>query len=140
MTFHEVDIVARTIYGEARGEYGRKDGGLAALVAVGNVIINRMKDKRRYGETLIRICQKPYQFSCWLKGDPNRSLIESVNQNDEVFKRCVEVSENLIYGRWPDLTGGSDHYHADYVMPPWANKKHLRIKIGRHLFYRLGGF
>lgn len=30
----EMDILARTIYGEARGEYTHPEGGLGALIAV----------------------------------------------------------------------------------------------------------
>lgn len=41
MTHHDIDIFARTLYGEARGEY--KHHGAAALIAVANVIMNRLK-------------------------------------------------------------------------------------------------
>jgi hypothetical protein len=34
----KVDILARTIYGEARGEYGHVEGSISALISVGNVI------------------------------------------------------------------------------------------------------
>ncbi len=59
----EVDVLTRTIYGEARGEYHRHDGGMAALIAVGNVVMNRLKAKTWYGLTIKEICQKPFQFS-----------------------------------------------------------------------------
>ena len=138
MSFHDIDIVARTIYGEARGEYERKDGGLSSLIAVGNVILNRAQNKKRFGATLSTICQKPYQFSCWLKNDPNRKLIETVDQNEDVFRICMDVAENLVYGHWPDLTKGSDHYHGDYIKPSWADESFFTIKIGQHVFYKLG--
>ncbi|MES2252810.1 MAG: cell wall hydrolase, partial [Pseudomonadota bacterium] len=70
-TMGDIDILARTIYGEARGEYGRVDGGLAALIAVGNVIVNRTQQQTWFGRTVRDVCLKPYQFSCWNRNDPN---------------------------------------------------------------------
>ena len=43
----DTDIMARTIYGEARGEYYVKDGGINSLIAVGNVIMNRSIERSR---------------------------------------------------------------------------------------------
>ncbi len=64
MPEEDKDTLARTIYGEARGEYPRKDGGLASLIAVANVILNRSKNnKRRFGRTVRDVCLKPLQFS-----------------------------------------------------------------------------
>ena len=40
---NDIHILARTIYGEARGEYYRLDGGLSSLIAIGNVVKNRLK-------------------------------------------------------------------------------------------------
>ncbi len=36
--------LARTLYGEARGEYHRQDGGILAFYAVAHVILNRLKE------------------------------------------------------------------------------------------------
>ena len=41
-----IDIMAKTLYGEARGE------GEEGLIAVGNVIKNRVKKKTWYGKTV----------------------------------------------------------------------------------------
>lgn len=131
------DVLARTIYGEARGEYARQDGGLPALIAIANVIINRAKHKRRFGRTVRDVCLKPYQFSCWLEGDPNRIVIETISDDNDLFKTCLDVAHRTLYSSWPDLTKGSDHYHADYITPFWAKGQRCQIKIGRHLFYRL---
>jgi spore germination cell wall hydrolase CwlJ-like protein len=137
MLDEDKDILARTIFGEARGEYGRQDGGLPSLIAVANVIVNRSKNKKRFGRTVRDVCLKPYQFSCWLESDPNRAVIESISDENALFKTCLNVADRTMRGSWPDLTKGSDHYHADYVTPYWAKGQRCQIKIGRHLFYRL---
>lgn len=135
MTDHDLDIFARTLYGEARGEYAKN--GLAAFIAVGNVITNRLK-RGKYGTTLTEVCLKPWQFSCWNKEDPNRSLIqeEGLNENP-LFKGCQKVAQMLAEGRWPDLTRNSDHYHALSCNPSWARKTKIKLRLGNHIFYKL---
>lgn len=138
MREEDLDITARTIYGEARGEYRRIDGGLGALIAVGNVIHNRALFGR-FGKGHAGVCLKPFQFSCWNKDDPNRNVIEQVTLDDGLFKLCREVAEGVISEKWPDLTRGSDHYHTRDVYPYWSAKKQPEATIGRHHFYKLGG-
>ena len=56
----DIDTLARTLFGEARGElYGGR-------VAVANVIINRAASQVTWwGNTVEEVCRKPKQFSCW---------------------------------------------------------------------------
>lgn len=66
------DILARTLWGEARGE------GLAGQIAVAWTIRNRVNDgkaKSWWGEGYAGVCQAPYQFSCWNKNDPNYQFL-----------------------------------------------------------------
>jgi N-acetylmuramoyl-L-alanine amidase len=133
------DILARTLYGEARGLYHKQDGGLGALISVGNVVMNRVKAQTWFGKSVQDVCLKPYQFSCWNPNDPNRPVIESVTSSQSVFKICLEVAEHILSGRYPDLTKGSDHYYAQWLQPgpSWAKSQMPRIKISDHLFFRL---
>lgn len=136
MTDHDLDILARTLYGEARGEYDQ--GGLAALIAVANVIMNRFKKGGKYGQTVTEVCLKPRQFSCWNLNDPNRSLIQQKDlEKDSLFKICQKVAQKVAKGIWPDLTRESDHYHATSCRPSWARLEKIRLHLGRHIFYRL---
>jgi spore germination cell wall hydrolase CwlJ-like protein len=139
-TTQDVDIMARTIYGEARGEYFRADGGISSLVCVGNVICNRAKSPKRYGDGMIKVCQKPFQFSCWNPRDPNYVIITRIKRHeDKIFNLCYEVSRNILQGRWPDLTEGANHYHAAWmkVYPAWALGHKPTKRMGQHLFYHL---
>jgi spore germination cell wall hydrolase CwlJ-like protein len=139
----EIDILARTIYGEARGEYEHVEGGISALIAVGNVVMNRLKAKSWYGNSIQEVCQKPYQFSCWNVGDPNREILMRVEGRppeeitDPVFTVCRQVATKVALGEWPDLTKGSDHYHAFSILPPWARGQRPKVRLARHIFYRL---
>jgi N-acetylmuramoyl-L-alanine amidase len=139
-TSEDIEILARTIYGEARGEYGRSDGGIAALIAVGNVVMNRLKAKTWYGLTIKDICQKPFQFSCWNQQDPNQALITSPQvEQDPLFKTCYHVAHQVSTHQWPDLTQGSDHYYAVTLSTPpaWSHKERPRLKLGQHVFFKL---
>jgi N-acetylmuramoyl-L-alanine amidase len=137
MTEHEIDILARTLYGEARGDYPKV--GVAAFIAVANVIMNRFKGKGRYGHTLLDVCLKPRQFSCWNSTDPNRQLIQGEDiEKETLFQIAKKTAMKVALGIWPDLTLGSDHYHAIYCKPAWAKHEKLKMILGRHIFYKLG--
>lgn len=136
---NHVDVLARTIYGEARGELRHIRGGLAALIAVGNVVLNRVQ-KGIYGVSIHDVCLRPYQFSCWNLNDPNRTELIDIKQGENpVFDVCYKVSEGLIYKEWPDLTSGATHYHANWLKPypAWTQGLLPVITIGNHLFYKL---
>ncbi len=140
-TMDDIEIMARTIYGEARGEYGRVDGGLAALIAVGNVIMNRAQQQTWFGDTVRDVCLKPYQFSCWNESDPNRERLVAVTDETPIFAQCFDVARAVIARSYPDLTKGSDHYYShDLVFPPkWSLSAAERARIGKHRFFKLAG-
>ena len=133
----EINILARTIYGEARGEYEHVEGGICALIAVGNVVMNRLKAKSWYGKSIQEVCQKPYQFSCWNVGDPNRTILMREEISDPMFTVCQKVATKVALEEWPDLTKGSNHYHAFSILPSWARGQKPKVRLARHIFYRL---
>lgn len=137
----DIQILARTIYGEARGEYNKSNGGIGALIAIANVVMNRLKQKSWYGNTIREVCQKPWQFSCWNDNDPNLCVLRAETIIDPVFEICLQVSEKVIAGTWPDLTKGSDHYYATSlkIPPRWALGRLPKCQIGQHLFFDLRG-
>jgi hypothetical protein len=76
-TEKERDIFARTLWGGARGE------GTAGQIAVAWTICNRVfdgKEKSWWVEGYAGGCQKPWQFSCWNKTDPNYQFLIGVKQ------------------------------------------------------------
>ena len=76
---NEIDILARTIWGEARGE------GSQGMQAVANVIQNRVKQGGWWGATFAEVCKKKSQFSCWNEGDPNHAKLLAVTMTDRDF-------------------------------------------------------
>lgn len=136
----EQDVLARTIYGESRGEYYRPDGGLAGMMAVACVMRNRVNGKSVYGNSYQEVCRKPYQFSCWNRNDPNYLMVSRIKLGDDrIFDLCQTIAKNIITETWPDITKGSNHYHASWMKtyPNWAEGRTPQYRCGQHIFYKL---
>ena len=137
----DVDVLARTIWGEARGE------GRAGQIAVGWSIRNRVEMDLHsdgkpdwWGEGYDGVCRAPWQFSCWNRKDPNSAYL----RGDKVIQaaqlqRCREVAMAVIAGSEPDPTGGATHYYNPKAVsktPAWAPVSTFTVKIGAHLFFK----
>ena len=133
----EVDVLARTIFGEARGE------PQAGLEAVANVVLNRVKVAQKrggkywWGNDVISVCQKPYQFSCWNRNDPSYKRLINVTPSKKHFATALRIARRAVIGALEDNTHGATHYHADYVSPYWAVGEKSVTTISRHIFYKL---
>jgi len=130
LPYDDVLELARTIYGEARGE------GEEGMNAVAHVIKNRVKSGK-YGQGVKGVTRKPWQFSAWNKKDPNREKILGLRPGeDDIFDEAIKVAENVLGGKTEDPTQGALHYYnPDVVNARWdRNKKAKKIKIGNHLF------
>ncbi|MGQ0528070.1 MAG: cell wall hydrolase [Alphaproteobacteria bacterium] len=132
----EIDVLARTLWGEARGQ------GQAGLEAVACVVLNRVEIARErgkywWGGDIIQVCQKPYQFSCWNRSDPSYQQLVAVDAKNRAFVLCQRIARAAVNGDLSDGTGGATHYHANYVSPYWAQGERPTAVIGAHIFYCL---
>jgi N-acetylmuramoyl-L-alanine amidase len=130
------DVLARTLWGEARGE------GVPGMQAVANVVMNRVavaaeKGGYWWGNGVVGVCQKPYQFSCWNKNDPNFAKVQGVDVSDLTFTTAMRMGARAVAGVLTDITHGATHYHAVGVSPSWAKGRTPVVTIGRHVFYRI---
>lgn len=134
-----IDTLARTLWGEARGE------GPQGMEAVASVILNRVKTAQAkggsywWGNDIISVCQKPYQFSCWNRSDPNYRVLQAVTEKDLHYATALRIARRAVAGVLSDSTGGADHYHAKYVSPDWARGQTPTTTIRNHIFYKLIG-
>lgn len=125
-------VASRTVYGEARGE--SPEGKLA----VACVIMNRVRGKKWFGNTIKKVCSKPFQFSCWNAKDPNRALIEKATISQLEAYGCVGPVLQALHtaGTDADPTRGACHYHRRGITPPrWARGRKPDVEIGNHVFY-----
>lgn len=134
----DCDTLARTLYGEVRGEIAAIDGGVAALMAVGAVVRNRAQQQTWFGKTISEVCCKPQQFSCWNADDPNYPQLLRAEEDPTVWAECWRVAEGMLWHNWPDITRGADHYYAlTHQLPAWAAGQHPVFRLRSHLFFRL---
>lgn len=127
---NSIDTLARTIYGEARGE--RWEG----KIAVAWTVMNRVLRNSWYGRNVVEVCLKPYQYSCWLDSDPNSALLKKVTIEDSHFRECLAAAL-LVYDRiLPDPTHGATHYYAQTIAAPnWTTGMKATTVIGAHRFF-----
>ncbi len=126
-----LSVVARTLWGEARGD------GVPGMHAVANVIGNRVRNPRWWGRDWIGVCTKPWQFSCWNEGDPNRAKLLAVTAADPEYAEAIDIARRAIAGELPDITDNADSYYAiGSPAPFWVTSATFTAQIGRQLFYR----
>lgn len=126
------DTVARTIWGEARGETRR------GMAAVASIIRNRVTNPRWWGRDWVSVCMKPWQFSCWSMEDLNRKRLLAVREEtDREFRIALELADLAMAGTLEDETRNSDHFHTIRARPPWSKNREPTITIGRHRFFRI---
>ena len=128
--------LAKAIYYEARGE------PLAGRLAVGRVILNRVKS-RYYPNS---VCEVVYQNANWRNrcqfsfacdGKPDQP------GHIRAWADAVDIAEKMLCRTGQDCSptkvGGrinvSTHYHATYVKPRWSKKLPRTGRIGQHIFY-----
>ncbi len=131
-----LDIFARTLWGEARGE------GARGMEAVASVILNRVRVSQAkkgfwWGNDIIAVCQKPFQFSCWNHDDPNLAKLLAVDTKDAAFVAAKDIAKRAFYGLLTDTTNNATHYHAAGIRPYWIKGEKPTATIGRHVFYRI---
>jgi spore germination cell wall hydrolase CwlJ-like protein len=135
-------------------------------IAIACVIRNRVNNPGWWGRDVVSVCTAPAQFTCWHDGqaarvralalglstsplggsEPEGSKPRSRNtepegdETDAAFAQCLDIARDVLAGAYRDHTGGADHYHTASMdlPPPWARGKTPLIRIGAHLFYKLG--
>ena len=128
ITFDDLQDMARTVWGEARGQ------GQDGMRAVAHVILNRVKD-RRWPDRIGAVCKQKWQFSCWNENDPNRVKLLTAEPTRESFRAAIRACLDAIDGE--DITRGADHYFADSIKAPmWALEMEQVAAIGHHLFFK----
>lgn len=130
-TSTDVDTLARTIWGEARGE------GYEGMQAVANVVMNRVHAGTfPGGYSISGVCRAPRQFSCWNPGDPNLAQLLSVSSSNPQFQQALQIAQSAASGTLADLTNGATYYHTTAIATPksWGNKTQV-AEIGNQVFY-----
>ncbi|MBI4576915.1 MAG: cell wall hydrolase [Planctomycetes bacterium] len=114
----DLEVLARVIHGEARGE------PYAGKVAVGAVVLNRVRAPH-YPGTIRGVVFQRAQFSAVWDGQYRLNPSPSAYQ----------AARDALAGDDPGL--GALHYYNPYlVSPSWARGLRVTARIGRHVFLR----
>jgi spore germination cell wall hydrolase CwlJ-like protein len=114
----ELRCMELNLYHEARGE--SKSG----MIAVGHVILNRVRDKR-FPNAICAVVFQKHQFS-WTSKYKNKKLVVPRHIRNIAYKL-------LTTDKYKDTTKGSLYFHNKSVGP--FNRRQT-VTIGRHIFYR----
>lgn len=116
----DIQLMARAINGEARGE------PYEGQVAVGAVILNRVKDSR-FPNTISGVIYQPGAFTAVADGQIN----SAIEQNSTVYKAAQDAMNG-----W-DPTGGCVYYfNPSTATNKWIWSRPLVKTIGKHRFCR----
>jgi hypothetical protein len=126
------EILARTLWGEARND------SEAVMQGVASVVMNRLRRKVWWGNTLRQVCTGGGQFSCW---QPRNALYPQMTSRqpptDAAYARALDLARKALTSSLSDNTFGATHYCPIWLstLPPWAEGKQPRETIGTYAFY-----
>lgn len=139
----DIDTMALTVWGEARGETPK--GQIAIAWVIKNRYLNPRWWSRQAGDgidddTIAAVCRDRYQFSCWNPNDPNwPKLIDPKTKQKPEFQAIRELCIQVLNDLLPDPTNSADHYCVTKIINHvgWAKTRKPCAVIGSHSFYRI---
>lgn len=125
----ETEILARTIYGEARS------GDVEDATAIACVILNRV-GYRNWPNNVADVCLQPLQFSVWNETDAGRArMLRAERGKTAWFDQCWQIAEQALKGGLTDKTRTSTHYHTRAVAPRWSKGKTPCYETQGHIYF-----
>ena len=135
----ETICLAKNIYFEAGNQ------PLAGKVAVAQVVLNRMEHSaypkdicgvvyqakwgKNWAGNMMPI-RNQCQFSWFCDGKSDEPL------DTDTFFESYLIAQDVIMGKYPDITSGATHYHSVWVEPYWADSLNETVQITDHIFYK----
>jgi spore germination cell wall hydrolase CwlJ-like protein len=134
-----VACLAQAIYFEGGNQ--TVDG----MEAIGHVIMNRV-ESTGFPDTICGVVRQGprdggpitryrCQFTYFCDGKGDTFPLNDTPAELEAADAAWSTAELILTGATPDMTHGSDHYHANYVSPPWSQVYDLVATVDAHLFY-----
>lgn len=143
VTDTDLDVAARTLWGECRGEE------LQGQFAVAWVIRNRLSYPKAWwsratpraltANTVAAVCLCPWQFSCWNGNSPELPYMTALARDNSMYVHLREVARQVFAGEIAtDPSHGSTMYEVVGTGAKWAQGRKIAAIIGRHEFFILG--
>lgn len=134
----DLDVLARTIWGEARNQEWQGMVAVACTVKTrANIVLNGVNRNQFGNGTISSACLAPKQYSCWNENDPNLPLLKNITlESDAIFRQSYAAASAVLIGAVEDITHGATHYHTKEISPSWAVGRIPIAEIGKHIFYK----
>lgn len=137
----DADVLALTLYGEARGE--PIEGRIAVACCIRNRVTADLGHDGKpdwWGEGYTGVCLAPKQFSCWNANDPNLAVLQQKAGEfgrDPLLDECRWIANGVIDGVVRDRVGPATHYYEQHMRTPpkWAAGATLVARVSNHLFF-----
>lgn len=127
-----LDMLARTAFGEAEGE------GDPGLTAVMYAIKNRV-GKRPKWNNIQTVVHAPNQFESWNDDNPRKAAMEGLDTDSETYKHLLDLATKVMGGQIKDPTGGSTLFVNPSKLsttPGWMARAKPTVVIGNHSFMK----
>ena len=144
-----VSCMAKNIYFESKSQ------PLVGQLAVGLVVLNRVKSKNWPNDICKVIYEGPVRESWKTRKDPKLPKhkrkyypirhrcqfswycdgFKDTIREPTVYSKILTIAHALVGKKVYDFTDGATHYHATYVSPEWTNLEVL-FTIEDHIFYK----
>jgi hypothetical protein len=120
-------LLATTAWKEARGQI--KKFGVAAVLAVMHVIVNRMD---AWGQSIQHVILGPNQFtSMSVSSDPEFELLPA--DDDPIYQQCLTEASSILDGSDPDETEGACYYaNLEHIPQDGWFWRHIVLDTTRH--------
>lgn len=112
----DVNLLARLIYAEARGE------SYKGQVAVGAVVLNRVKSSS-FPNTISGVIYQPYAFTCVSDGQINYT------PNSTAYAAAKDAMNG-----WDPSYGSIYYYNPNVATSSWIFSRPTVVTIGNHVF------
>lgn len=117
-TSSEVNLLARVVYGEARGEPYK------GMVAVAAVVLNRLRSPK-FPNTMAGVVYQPGAFSIVADGQINLAPDET----------AIKAAKDALNG-WDPTNGCLFYYNPAKTTNKWMLSQPVVLRIGNHAFFR----
>ncbi len=117
-TSSDLYLLARIVYGEARGE------PYTGQVAVAAVVLNRVKSPD-FPNTISGVVYQPWAFTCVNDGQINLAPDQT----------AINAARDAMNG-WDPSYGALYYYNPKTATSQWVKQLKIHVTIGRHVFAR----
>jgi spore germination cell wall hydrolase CwlJ-like protein len=130
----EVMLLAQLMFSEALKKSGKDEDA----ISVGHVVLNRMKRPARFGRSLEEVIYSPSQFSGVNSNEWNKVSSGKLNEEEqEIYKRYLQLASGILRGDIADPTNGADHYYnPKLVNPSWAKDMDKMSSTEGHVYLK----